>query len=82
MTLVWSDVAAADLDDICDFIARDVPYSQSCLSIVSLLRHASSKITRESDGVYPRPVTGTISRRSLCRAIGLSIGSTLIAFSS
>ena len=26
MTLQWSDVAAADLDDIRDYIARDVPY--------------------------------------------------------
>ena len=26
MTLQWSDVAAADLDDIYDYIARDVPY--------------------------------------------------------
>ena len=26
MTLRWSDVAAADLDDIYDYVARDVPY--------------------------------------------------------
>ena len=26
MNLHWSDVAAADLDDIYDYIARDVPY--------------------------------------------------------
>ena len=26
MKLVWSDVAEADLDDLYDYIARDVPY--------------------------------------------------------
>ncbi len=26
MNLLWSDVAEADLDDIYDYIARDVPY--------------------------------------------------------
>lgn len=26
MKIVWSDVAEADLDDIYDYIARDVPY--------------------------------------------------------
>jgi toxin ParE1/3/4 len=26
MNVYWSDVAAADLDDIFDYIARDVPY--------------------------------------------------------
>jgi plasmid stabilization system protein ParE len=26
MKIVWSDVAEADLDDLYDYIARDVPY--------------------------------------------------------
>jgi len=26
MRIVWSDVAEADLDDLYDYIARDVPY--------------------------------------------------------
>ncbi len=26
MKVQWSDIAEADLDDICDYIARDVPY--------------------------------------------------------
>jgi len=26
MRVVWSDIAEADLDDLYDYIARDVPY--------------------------------------------------------
>ena len=26
MKIVWSDIAEADLDDLYDYIARDVPY--------------------------------------------------------
>jgi plasmid stabilization system protein ParE len=26
MSITWSDVAEADLDDLYDYIARDVPY--------------------------------------------------------
>ena len=32
MKIEWSDIAEADLDELYDYIARDVPYSPNSLS--------------------------------------------------
>lgn len=55
MRITWSDVAEADLDDIYDYIARDVPYCAEQVHILAVV-HGS----RDLGGQAAKPWEGGV----------------------